>query len=193
MLNPIAIVSSVRILNPSQVYYGHLIVREFLAAGMPASVALAAVVNAYAESRLDPNKLSGYQNEDSVGLFQINAVNDVANRTDATVNTRWIIDEVRRRGGAVIALAHQGGTVAQIADAFARDVERCDWSIAHCSDRESVARQLYGPLADVDTSSWSYAQPLLTSVAWFATVPWWAWTVLGVGATGATLLVLRRR
>jgi hypothetical protein len=190
VINPLAVVNSAPF-NPSQAYHSQLIVREFLAAGLPVAVSLAAVANAYAESRLDPKAVG--DSGRSVGLFQINIVNGPFDfdRTDPVGNIRWTIDETRRRGGSVVALAHQGATVAVLTDRFASDVERCDWSV--CGDRESVARQLFGPLADVDTSSWSYAQPVLTTFAWFSTIPWWAWTTLGVGTTGALLLLLRRR
>lgn len=82
-----------------------LIEDEFQSAGYPPEIAAAAILNAIAESALDPG--SAGDRSQSQGLFQIRAIPDDPtrnfNRKDPVLNIRWMLDEMqrtRRRGPA---------------------------------------------------------------------------------------------
>jgi hypothetical protein len=144
-----------------------VIVREFQAARLPLSLALAAVVNADVESGLNP-RASGDGNK-SIGLFQLHESGggrgmSVAQRQDPTLNTRRIIAEFQAargrtsgknlaEGGATIpaeslntALA-RGATVAELAGLFGFHVERPYDLKAALRDRPERARKLFPGVA----------------------------------------------
>lgn len=96
-------------LSPTQRESAAIIERELRAAGLPDVVIAAAIVNAYAESRLNPRARSTPP-EDSVGLFQLNARGagagmSVAEREDPVANTRRIARVVAGASGAPIRSA----------------------------------------------------------------------------------------
>lgn len=118
-----------------------IIEKEFLAAGYAAVVAAAAIVNAYAESRLDPKAIG--DNTRSVGLFQLNikgagAGMSTAARQDPLTNTRTLLAREKRTLAKVQALAQQGASLGTVVAAFSTLVERP-------SDKpgEEVKRRLY--------------------------------------------------
>ena len=77
-------------LDRRQLNMAELILTEFALAGLPTRIAMAAVANAYGESKLDPNAVAGFLpwtgagfsprpgGENSVGLFQLNAARNAA-------------------------------------------------------------------------------------------------------------------
>jgi hypothetical protein len=131
-------------LSAAQREMASVISREFGTAGF-GWLANAAIANAYAESRLDPAAISGYANEDSVGLFQLNAKGagkgmTTAQRQDPVLNTRRILDEVRAGNGSPVRAARGRATHAELASLFARHIERC-WACGYGGgDGELVAR-----------------------------------------------------
>lgn len=137
-----------------------IIAREFLAAGYSPSMALAAIVNSVAESRLNHQIQSEYvdprtgQREDSVGLFQLNSQGAGAgmgeSRKDPVLNTRRIIKEVRNRWqsteGGVESLAAadaRGAGFDRLAGLFAYHVERPKERVAAIEVRAALARSVF--------------------------------------------------
>ena len=183
--------------TPAQLINARLIIREFALVGLPTAVALAAVVNAYAESQLDPQARSGFTpwtgphayvgGEDSVGLFMLNArgagrgMSDEA-RMNPTTNTRRIIQEVRVFGGPLNQAVKAGQPVTEIAAIFSRDIERPRDVAEEMERRRRVARQILPGIADLPADALPPSMMLLP-----VTAPWWAYA-LGGGLVG--LLVL---
>lgn len=136
-------------LSPSQRQMVGVIQREFAAAGL-GSLAPAAIVNAYAESRLNPRAIGDHGN--SVGLFQLNSNGgagtgmSVAARQDPVINTRKIIEVIKKSGKAAIAAAQRGDTDGAIA-AFVRYVERPGDIPGEIKARQAYARELFPQLA----------------------------------------------
>lgn len=105
-----------------------VIEREFRAAGFPVALAAAAIVNAYAESGLNPQAKWGPM----YGLFQLDRVNGAgigmteAELFDATKNTRAIIAAVKSWQGRTLREAIERGERHPhlLAGLFARDIER---------------------------------------------------------------------
>lgn len=144
-----------------------IIVREFQAAGLPLSLALAAVTNADVESGLNP-RASGDGGK-SVGLFQLHESGggrgmSVAQRQDPVQNTRRIIAEFQAararttgknlaEGGATVgaeslnAALARGATVAELAGLFGFHVERPYDLKAALVDRPERARKLFPGVA----------------------------------------------
>jgi hypothetical protein len=94
-----------------------LIENEFLAAGLPAEIATAAVVNAFAESSLNPKAIDA--SGTAVGLFQLadqgaGAGLTVTQRQDPVINTRRIIREVKSSWGKPLLAAYASGVRAPI-------------------------------------------------------------------------------
>jgi hypothetical protein len=159
-----AVSSSVVGVAASKLAMVDIIEREFAAAGYPVEVAAAAVVNAYAESGLDP--LASGDNGNSVGLFQLNirgagAGMTVAARQDPVVNTRTLITRERRALGAVTLKAQAGESLPALAAAFSTLVERPKYKAAAEAHRAALALRLFplgvrastSPVADRSTAS----------------------------------------
>lgn len=138
------------------------IVREFMRAGYPFGIALAAVTNAQHESGLS-NHAMGDKNasgrHESVGLFQLRwsdddrgagvGMSDKA-RQNPVKNTRRIIQETRDYGGALVAAYNEGATLGDLAIIFGRDIER---PANRGEGRDSTARSLFGSLADTPANT----------------------------------------
>ncbi len=115
-------------LNPTAAASMGLIVGAFLARGLSIRAAHAAVVNAYAESALNPAAVgdSGH----SVGLFQINDLSGRrsfnGDRKDPSYNISWILDnEVMAAAGSRFrAMDAAGASLGDLVEAFCRDIER---------------------------------------------------------------------
>lgn len=147
-------------LTASQEVMRQTILSQFAAAGVPGPVADAAVVNAYAESRLRPDAASPPP-EDSVGLFQLNAAAGAAGqgmtreqRADPVQNCQRIILIYKGSAGAALRSALMAGTTrATLTTLWARDIERCrecghSGGSAELDRRAATCRALYGPAAD---------------------------------------------
>lgn len=133
-------------LSSEQTAMVDVIGREFIVAGLGWLV-VPAVVNAYAESKLDPRATG--DGGASLGLFQLHEAGagagiPDAERLDPAGNTRGIIAEIGRRG-----LPAPGATNADLTAWFARDIERC----AACGHQDGTSEldrrarllvQLYG-------------------------------------------------
>lgn len=149
--------------SASQLENAKVIVSEFVRAGLPAGVGLAAVTNAMAESALNANAVGDGGN--SVGLFQINALGGArtfdGDRKDPRYNARWITDEYKRyrskkgRIGTYNAAESldeaydRGASVAEMAGLFAAIVERPRDQYGEKSRREAMARSMFGAFADL--------------------------------------------
>jgi hypothetical protein len=112
-----------------------IIDREFSKAGLPPEFGAAALVNAWYESKLNPEIKSGYPGEDSVGLFQLNIRGAGAGmvlpdgtdlRKDPVLNTQRIIEEVKSSWGDKMRNAYASGDrkVSTYSYWFAHDIER---------------------------------------------------------------------
>jgi hypothetical protein len=125
-----------------------IIEREFLAAGLPLALAAAAVVNAYAESSLNPRAVG--DSGASVGLFQLHergagAGMTVAERMDPTLNTRRILQTLLGPQGVPVIAAVQAGErgVAALAALFSTHVERPLHKAAEEARRVALAARLF--------------------------------------------------
>ena len=154
-----------------------IIVREFLAAGYPLSLAVAALTNARMESNFSHTIRSSYTNsdgtpEDSVGLFQLNirgggAGMTLAERQNPVLNTRRIIEETRKAWRATSgydssrkqtytvesleAAVARGATPAELAGLFGFHVERPKRRYDAIAERAAKTRELFPAIADVRT------------------------------------------
>jgi len=135
-----------------------IIVREFLRAGYPLGIALAAVTNAQHESGLS-NQAMGDKNasgrRESVGLFQLRwSDNDRGagvgmsdkQRMNPVLNTKRIIKEVKDYGGKLMNEYDSGATVGRLAVVFGRDIER---PANRGEGRDKTAYKIFGNLADM--------------------------------------------
>lgn len=125
---------NVNIDGPGRLANARIIVREFLAAGFSPNLALAAVVNAQAESALD-NKAIG-DGGASVGLFQLHERGggrgmSVADRQDPTLNARRMVQETKAAWNATYgnyrslsSAVAASAAVPELAGLFAVHVER---------------------------------------------------------------------
>lgn len=151
--------------TPDQVAAIEVIAKEFKRASLPAELAgarvaltMAAVVNAYAESRWNP-AARNTRGEDSVGLFQANRQGGlgtpftVAQLQDPAFNTRVIIAEVRRRAGD-LAPAAQRGSLADLVAAFTVHIERPADRVRVGRERAQIAREWFGSRANARAWGW---------------------------------------
>lgn len=150
-------------LSADQVAMARLILSEFAEAGYPTRIALGAVANSYAESRLNPTLM--YREEAtarvpngswSVGLFQLNDAPraagtgmSIASRKNPTTNAKRIIEEVQSRYDNVVL-----GTLtpSQAAWAFCYYVERPRDASAKADIRASMCRAMWPGLGDLPPS-----------------------------------------
>lgn len=154
-----------------------VILREFNAAGVPLGITLAAMANAFVESKLDPNIVAGHRPwafstveeavsaplkvlspgkppEDSRGLFQLNARGagkgmTAAARHDPTQNTLKILQEYSGSFGDALRKEHAAGaSVQRLAYLWAHDIERPDPShLTEGSSRLVTQKDFLGPFA----------------------------------------------
>lgn len=134
-----------------------IVVREFLRAGYPLGIALAAVANAQHESGLS-NQAMGDKNAsgraESVGLFQLRwSDNDRGagvgmsdkQRMNPVLNTKRIIKEVKDYGSKLMNEYNNGATVGRLAVVFGRDIER---PANKGVGRDKTAYKIFGNLAN---------------------------------------------
>ena len=127
-------------LSERQVEIARLVTEEFLEAGFSPAVAAAGVVNAFAESSLDPKKVS--VSGKFVGLFQVSTDVLPEGRTDARKNTRAIIEEARRAPD-FMSVAETSSDIFELAKAFCLYVERPSHKDTKCMIRADLADRLY--------------------------------------------------
>jgi len=167
----------------------NLIVVQFLRAGYPLGIALAAVTNARHESDLS-NYAAGDSGH-SVGLFQLydsgaGAGMTIEERQDPKTNTKRIIEETdiygvkNYRDGRtnLIDAYNQGATVAELSLIFGRDIERP----ANAGEgRDGTARKLFPLIADVPAKTLTKAAAIGVVIATGASVVvaggilYWLW------------------
>jgi len=136
-------------LTSSQRNMAAIIEREMANAGLSAPEIAAAIVNAFAESRLNPNAVG--DGGHSIGLFQLNhpwgAGKDmsVSDRRDPVINTQTILKkEVLARGGRKFrAAAANGASIAELAAIFSRDIERPKDKEGNMRKRANLARKMF--------------------------------------------------
>lgn len=126
----------------------NIIAEEFDRAGVPPGITLAALVNAYAESKWNPDA-SGDDGW-SIGLFQLNRKSGAgrgmseAQARDPRANTRQILKEVNTYGGALRSAFAAGATVAELAAIYSRDIERPRRRDYEMARRRALASDLFG-------------------------------------------------
>jgi hypothetical protein len=188
-----------------------IILREFEAARWPAGMALAAIVNAVAESNL--NEFAAGDGGHSVGLFQINDLGGKViypfDRTDPRANTRHILQELANkwnktgkigRYNATESMAQafsRGGTVPKMAALFAAIVERPADIPGEMAKREALARTLFPEVAirRADTIAYrtlDFLVPARTDVEPMKAAYWWA-SMLGAASIVVAVIVRQRR
>jgi hypothetical protein len=167
----------------------NLIVVQFLRAGYPLGVALAAVVNARHESDLS-NYAAGDSGR-SIGLFQLydsgaGAGMTIEERQDPKTNTKRIIEETDiygvknyRDGRTNLMTAYdQGASVAELSLIFGRDIERPKNAGA---GRDGTARKLFPLIADLPAKTLTKAATIGVVIATGASVVvaggilYWLW------------------
>ncbi len=161
-----------------------IIVREFMKAGYPFGIALAAVVNARHESDLS-NAAIGDSGQ-SVGLFQLysrgaGAGMSVQERMDPYLNTRRIIGETKQYGSNLMSAYRGGASLADLSLIFGRDIER---PANKGVGRDNTARELFPGLADIPAKR-------ITLIG--AMVPFIIAGTLGLGGIILLLVTLGRR
>lgn len=130
-------------LDPGQRANAITILNEFAKAGYHTHIGMAAVANAWAESRLGVHNVG--DNGNSLGLFQLNMVKGAgvgmtrAQALDPVQNTLRIIEEVRRIGGRVVATTNPRAAARY----FCIDIERPDKADARAVEREGLMMQLF--------------------------------------------------
>lgn len=130
--------------------------------GESPAMAAAMVVNAYAESALDPNAVGDGGN--SVGLFQLHARGGgrgmtVEQRKDPTANTERILQELNdaRRNSAAAAALSSVATVADLTAWFSTYVERPADKPAAETRRRQLCARMYPNVCNLrtDAVTWS--------------------------------------
>ena len=179
-----------------------LIEREFVAAGYSLSVAAAAVVNAYAESGLNPLAIG--DNGRSVGLFQLNirgagagmtvgddgALPQAAARQDATTNVRTLIARERSALGKVAAGAAAGEGIPRLAALFSTYVERPANKPLSESYRSALALRLFPLGVRAEVAAPDRSTPEATKRS---TNTVFLWGLAGLATIGLLSAVLRAR
>lgn len=152
-------------LTAQQLEMAQLILEKFRAAGYSDGVTLAAIANAWAESRLNP-LAHAPGGEDSVGLFQLNARGKApdgravpwygatrAERENPERNIGWILDEIGRYYEVSPVDAEQdalgpafrwGAPLSKLAAIFSRDIERPGDKTGAMRARAAIVADLWG-------------------------------------------------
>jgi hypothetical protein len=148
----VAAVSPAFSLTAAQREMADLIQREFRGAGFSAGVGMAAVANAYAESRLNPlaatvpSEKNNY--EDSAGLFQLN-VKGVGHgmtreeRLDPVTNTRKMVGYAKRESRFAGVANDPDATLHDLTRAFTVYLERPADAERKGEQRAALASQMF--------------------------------------------------
>lgn len=118
----------------------------FLAAGYAREVAAAAIVNAYAESRLDPRAVGDRGR--AVGLFQLHdkgagAGLSVAQRQDPGTNIATLLQRERAALSKLVAEHAAGASPAKLVARFSTLVERPSLPAVREAERVAMLLRLY--------------------------------------------------
>lgn len=169
-------------LSSSQQEMAAIIEKEFRAAGFSDAVIAAAIVNAIAESNLNPNAVG--DSGRSIGLFQLHEKGggygmSVADRKNPTLNTQRIIQEAKKAKG-FMAVVNSGETrIPVLSAAFSTYVERPANKALAEAHRSALAVRYF---PSVETAVVAPMAVLAASQQ----APWWAW----VGAVSLSLVSL---
>jgi hypothetical protein len=182
-----------------QVMMVNLVDMEFAKAGLSRSLAAAAIVNSYKESRFEPFKTfygpeydkTGIKTEDSVGLFQLNSMNDGLgtgmpkgpqypqndSRKNPILNTQRVIRKIKNTKAARDEFAALDNDLPKLTAAFTKWIEvPANLSLA-MKEREKLASEIFPngitgsefPRGDrvkhddqFTVSSWSEAPPRMS-------------------------------
>ena len=126
-----------------------IIEETFVRLGFHPKVAMAAVVNAQAESSLNPAATAvEADGAVSTGLFQINNLRGARDFTgynlkDPVDSIRWLVLNEKGALGKVQRLAEAGARVPELTAAFCKLVERPANADKKAEDRAAMARQMY--------------------------------------------------
>jgi hypothetical protein len=188
-----------------------IIVEEFQSARMPAGLALAAVVNALAESGLNEQAVGDRGH--SVGLFQLNDLKGKRpfdfDRTDPRKNTRWIAEEMARLWRAKGKIGNytapesmeeafnRGASISEMAGLFTAVVERPNDVYGEMERRAALARSVLPESSVQQAKAVKYTGydviiPPRTDVDPHRAIYWWA-AFIGAGALAGALLWRRFR
>jgi len=130
-----------------------IIEAEFTNAGYTQPVIIAAVVNAYAESKFNPEAVNKRNGEDSVGLFQLNKNGGAGagmsdeERMDPYTNVRTIIRVESDKLGDIQTKADGGTPIEQLVAEFTKTVERPKDKEGDAEIRKNLYRQMFPDLA----------------------------------------------
>lgn len=178
-------------LSASQRAMAEIIEREFVRAGYPLIVAAAAIVNAYAESGLDPKAVG--DSGRSIGLMQLNERGagrglTVAQRQDPTTNVRTLIARETKALAKVKKLADEGASLPSVTGAFCSLVERPSDKAAKATYRAGLSYRFF-PLGVSGESkkSGTSATPSTNSVARIYENPARRWVAFA-GIAGLVLM-----
>lgn len=135
-------------LSPSQRQMAQLIEQEGRAAGLSPNEIAAMIVNAKAESGLNPG-IKGDSGH-SIGLFQLNDRGaghgmSVEERQDPITNIRTILtrEVLTRRGQQFRSRAAAGASIQELAAIFSRDIERPADRAGEQAKRAALASRLF--------------------------------------------------
>ena len=170
--------------------------RAFRAAGYADGTIAAAIVNAYAESALNPLAVGDAGR--SVGLFQLNDRGagrgySTAERQSPDRNIAILLDRERRAIGKVDAAARAGESVAKLSAMFSTLVERPSATTAAEAYRSALAVRLF-PMGATEAAPGALV-PVTVAPAgtplpgWWRPVAWLSVAILG----GVALFAWPRR
>jgi len=157
------VAQSVVNLSASQRAAVETIEREMNAAGIPPAVIAAAVVNAWAESRLNPlvvaNEPKGGQ---SVGLFQLYDYGlghglTVQQRQDPVLNTRVVIAAYQKLGKPIATAAARGAGIPELTAMWTKYIENPSSSAEKGAERAAYAARLFP--SGLSASLWAVGTP----------------------------------
>ena len=143
--------------SPQQRRNANYIVSEFALAGYSPAIALAALANAWEESRWQ-NDAWG-DNGASGGLFQLNTAAGAgrgmtkAQIESPVLNTRRIIKEVQDYGRHLLWQSTTSVPVAELAGTFARDIERPADPALAASRRKQKMHELFPTVASLPANT----------------------------------------
>lgn len=124
---------------------------EFTYAGYTRPVIIAAVVNAYAESKFNPDA-HNTDGEDSVGLFQLNrrggagAEESVEDLKNPRFNAQTIIDVEKKWMDLIQTYADSGTPIENLVAEFTKTVERPKDKEGDAAKRKELYRQMFPDL-----------------------------------------------
>ena len=197
--------------DPQKRRNAEIILDEFQSARIPAGVAIAAVVNAIAESGL--NEFKSGDGGHSLGLFQLNDLLGRRpfdfDRFDPRKNTRWIIGELTRLWRATGKIGNytatesfadaynRGASVDELSALFSAIVERPKDVYGEMTKRSALARATFPESAirqakGIDYSTFDVILPPRTDIDRTGALYWWS-AMLGAGLLVGAVIYRRFR